>query len=122
WCLVDDAFQIVQSRPITTLYPIPGAGDRENHVYVSVGHGQMMTDAMQPLGLSFFLMTTRAPMVEAGGRLFVDVAARLASSATRASLLEVMGKGDPLIRDALETVLERGDVIRLIPDEAPGGP
>ena len=25
WCLVDDDFQIVQSRPITTLFPIPGA-------------------------------------------------------------------------------------------------
>src|SRR5438034_2360021 len=34
WCLVDDGFQIVQSRPITTLFPIPEAGDRENHVYV----------------------------------------------------------------------------------------
>src|SRR5581483_8373731 len=28
WCLVDDDFQIVQSRPITTLFPIPTAGDR----------------------------------------------------------------------------------------------
>jgi rifampicin phosphotransferase len=27
WCLVDDGFQIVQSRPITTLFPIPEAGD-----------------------------------------------------------------------------------------------
>jgi len=34
WCLVDDGFQIVQSRPITTLFPIPDAADRENHVYV----------------------------------------------------------------------------------------
>ena len=50
WCLVDDGFQIVQSRPITTLFPIPVAGDRENHVYVSVGHQQMMTDAMKPRG------------------------------------------------------------------------
>src|SRR5262245_40306899 len=32
WCLVDDGFQIVQSRPITTLFPIPDSGDRENHV------------------------------------------------------------------------------------------
>src|SRR6202020_329505 len=23
WCLVDDGFQIVQSRPITTLFPVP---------------------------------------------------------------------------------------------------
>ena len=26
WCLVDDDFQIVQSRPITTLFPIPATG------------------------------------------------------------------------------------------------
>src|SRR4030095_7426492 len=36
WCLVDGDFQIVQSRPITTLFPIPVAEDRENHVYLSV--------------------------------------------------------------------------------------
>ena len=63
WCLVDDTFFIVQSRPITTLYPIPEANDQENHVYVSVGHQQMMTDSMKPLGLSFFLLTTSAPML-----------------------------------------------------------
>src|SRR6266404_440057 len=121
WCLVDDGFHIVQSRPITTLFPIPAAGDGETRVYVSTGHGQMMTDAMKPLGLSFFLLITPAPMYEAGGRLFVDVTRRLASPASRAALLEVMGKGDPLIRDALETVLERGDFIRSLPDEVPGG-
>src|SRR5919107_4454648 len=88
WCLVDDDFQIVQSRPITALFPIPAAGDRENHVYVSVGHQQMMTDPMTPLGLSFWQMTTPRPMAEAGGRLFVDVAKRLASPASRAGLLE----------------------------------
>lgn len=53
WCLADGVFSIVQSRPITTLYPIPVANDAENHVYISVGHQQMMTDAMKPLGLSF---------------------------------------------------------------------
>src|SRR6185503_7478962 len=46
WCLTDDEFQIVQSRPITTLFPIPEVTDRENHVFVSVGHQQMMTDPM----------------------------------------------------------------------------
>lgn len=120
WCLVDDAFHIVQSRPITTLFPIPAAGDRENHVYVSVGHQQMMTDAMKPLGLSLFKLTTPAPMYEAGGRLFVDVTRGLASPASRAGLLEVLGKSDPLIRDALQTILARGDFIRSLPDEGPG--
>src|SRR5579859_1181371 len=121
WCLVDDEFSIVQSRPITTLFPIPTASDRENHVYVSVGHGQMMTDAMKPLGLSLWQLTAARPMYEAGGRLFVDVTLGLASPASRAGLLEVLGNGDPLIRDALQTILHRGDFIRPLPDERPGG-
>ena len=123
WCLVDDGFQIVQSRPITTLFPVPEAGDQENHVYVSVGHQQMMTDAMKPLGLSMWQLTAMVPMHEAGGRLFVDVTRRLASPASRAGLLDLMGRGDPLIRDALETVLDRGDFVPSLPDDAgPGGP
>jgi phosphoenolpyruvate synthase/pyruvate phosphate dikinase len=122
WCLVDDGFQIVQGRPITTLFPIPAVDDGENHVYVSVGHQQMMTDPMKPLGLSFWQMTTPAPMAEAGGRLFVDVTRRLASPASRAGLLELMGRGDPLIGDALRTVLERDGFIRPVPDEGPPGP
>ena len=121
WCLVDDGFQFVQSRPITTLFPIPAAGDRENHVYVSVGHQQMMTDAMKPLGISLWQLTAGRPMYEAGGRLFVDVTRGLASPASRAGLLKVLGKSDPLIRDALQTILERGDFIRSLPDEGPGG-
>jgi rifampicin phosphotransferase len=121
WCLVDNGFQIVQSRPITTLFPIPAAGDQDNHVYVSVGHQQMMTDPMKPLGLSLFQLTALPPMHEAGGRLFVDVTQRLASPASRAAVLEVLGKGDPLIGDALQTVLERGDFIPSLPDEGPVG-
>ena len=66
WCLVDDGFQIVQSRPITTLFPIPEAGDGENHVYVSVGHQQMMTDPMKPLGLS--VLAADGPGADGRGR------------------------------------------------------
>ncbi|MGN4628106.1 phosphoenolpyruvate synthase [Bacillus cereus group sp. MYBK29-1] len=117
WCLVDNTFYIVQSRPITTLYPIPEENDGGNHVYISVGHQQMMTDAMKPLGLSFFLLTTNAPMRKAGGRLFVDATQRLASPASRDYLINTLGKSDPLIRDALTTIIERDDFITLLPDE-----
>lgn len=124
WCLADDVFYIVQSRPVTTLYPIPQATDMENHVYVSVGHNQMMTDPIKPLGLSFFLMTTNAPMHKAGGRLFVDVTANLGSPSGRKMLLDTFGKYDPLITDALMAVIGRGDFIKLLPDgkkeQAPG--
>src|SRR5439155_10197109 len=88
---------------------------------VSVGHAQMMTDAMKPLGLSLWQLTAARPMYEAGGRLFVDVTGGLASPASRAGLLAVLGRGDPLIGDALQTLLDRGDFIPSLPDEGPGG-
>ncbi|PZG23323.1 phosphoenolpyruvate synthase [Nonomuraea aridisoli] len=118
WCLVGDDFHIVQSRPITTLFPVPASDDQENHVYVSVGHQQMMTDAMKPLGLSVWQLTTPRQMHEAGGRLFVDVAPILATPAGRANLIGTLGKNDPLIRDALQTVVDRGDFLASLPDEA----
>ncbi len=122
WCLADDGFHIVQSRPITTLFPVPEADDEENHVYVSVGHQQMMTDPMKPLGLSMWQLTAMVPMRAAGGRLFVDVTRRLASPASRPALLDAVGRADPLIRDALETVLDREDFVPSLPDEGPAGP
>jgi pyruvate,water dikinase len=64
-------------------------------------------------------MTTPRPMAEAGGRLFVDVTRQVASPASRAALLELMGRSDPLMKDALETILERDDFIPLLPDSAP---
>ncbi|HHY73403.1 MAG TPA: phosphoenolpyruvate synthase [Bacillus bacterium] len=118
WCLVDDTFYIIQSRPITTLFPIPEAGEtQENHVYVSVGHQQMMTAPLKPLGLSLFLLTTPAPMRKAGGRLFVDVTNHLASPVSREILLDTLGKSDPLIKDALMTIIERGDFIKTFPND-----
>ncbi len=120
WCLADDGFHIVQSRAITTLFPIPEASDHRNRVYVSVGHQQMMTDPLKPLGSSFLQL--RAPhMAKAGGRLFVDVTQQLASPSKRYVLVNVLGKSDPLIRDALTTILERGDFIESLPDDANEG-
>jgi phosphoenolpyruvate synthase/pyruvate phosphate dikinase len=118
WCLVDDDFYIVQSRPITTLFPIPAAADDAPRVYVSVGHQQMMTDAMKPLGISVWQLTAAVPMHPAGGRLFVDVSHHLASPANRDRLVAGFGKSDPLTGDALHTIVER-DFIPLVSDDGP---
>src|SRR4051794_9701264 len=119
WCLAGDDFVVVQSRPITTLFPVPATDDGRHHVYISVGHQQMMTDPMKPLGLSFWQRTTRASMVEAGGRLFVDVAPVLASPAGRAGFLDMVRRSDPLIGDALQFVVDRGDPLSPVPHEPP---
>jgi rifampicin phosphotransferase len=85
-------------------------------VYVSVGHQQMMTDAMKPLGISVWQLTAARPMATAGGRLFVDVTRQLGTPATRAGLVRALGTSDPLIGDALQTVIDRGDFIPELPE------
>ncbi len=119
WCLAGDRLQIVQSRPITTLFPIPDAGDEENHVFVSVGHQQMMTDAMKPLGLSLWQLTAMPRMHEAGGRLFVDVIKGLAAPASRAAIVRALGESDPLLGEMLQAVLDRDGFVPSLPGAAP---
>jgi phosphoenolpyruvate synthase/pyruvate phosphate dikinase len=116
WCLAQDTFYIVQSRPITTLYPIPEVYDEENHVYLSVGHQQMMTDPLKPLGMSLMELVSFGHRFKAGGRLFVDVTQMLASPDSRKMLLNNMGQHDPLMKDALMTIIEQ-DFIKCLPND-----
>ncbi|MGE5401344.1 MAG: phosphoenolpyruvate synthase, partial [Ignavibacteriales bacterium] len=51
------------------------------------------------------------------GRLFVDVTQMLASPESRNILLNNMGQHDPLIKDALITIIERGDFIKSLPED-----
>ena len=122
WCRADDGLHVVQSRPITTLFPVPEVDDGRRHVYVSVGHQQMMTDPMTTLGRSVFRETAGAAMVEAGSRLFVDVTDRLANPATRDAVVAGLGRSDPLIGDALRTLVEREGFLPAPPDGAPVPP
>jgi pyruvate,water dikinase len=116
WCLSDNTFYIVQSRPITNLYPIPEANDEEKHVYLSVGHQQMMTDPLKPLGMSLMELISFGRRFKAGGRLFVDVAQMLASPDRREMLLNSMEQHDPLTKDAMMKIIEK-DFIKCLPDD-----
>lgn len=108
WAFADDTFFILQSRPITTLFPIPGPQDGTFHVYMSFGHQQMMTDAMTPLGLSFFQnQFAETPLIEAGGRLYVDMAPDLASPTGRRIAMASMKSIDPLIDSGLRDLMKR---------------
>ncbi|WP_246606871.1 phosphoenolpyruvate synthase [Paractinoplanes toevensis] len=121
WCLAGDDFAIVQSRPITTLFPIPEVRDQGKHVYVSVGHQQMWTEPMKPLGLSVRRLNMPPSTYEAGGRLFVDVAPILASPARRAGLLGLW-QSDPLVGGALQALADRNFVPEVADDGSAGGP
>lgn len=87
WCWAEGEFFIVQSRPITTLYPVPLVSDDKLHLFLSFGHVQMMMEAMKPLGISVIrtllpfgketLQDESPYVVEAGSRLYIDTAGLL---------------------------------------------
>lgn len=113
WCLHENKIFIVQSRPITTLYPIPDVQDGKSHVYMCFSHQQMMTDAMKPLGLSFFqLGFDDFPLIQAGGRLFIDLAHDMASSSGQKIVLMAADKMDPLMHSAIKSIIKRKDFMK----------
>lgn len=120
WGMTEEGLYLLQCRPITTLYPVPEGANPGNRVFVSVGHQQMMTDPMRPLGMSVFRMTSVGPRYEAGGRLFVDVTENLISPDGRKYLLDVLGKSDPLIREALKAIVTREDFIKIVSEDKAG--
>ena len=107
WCFAYNQFYILQSRPITTLFPIPESDDpNKPRVYMSVGHLQMMTDPIKPLGISCFEPLAQFSFNRSGGRVFADITHDISSFIGRKRLLIAAGKQDPLIQGALKKLLE----------------
>lgn len=116
WCLADDKFFFVQSRPITTLFPLPEKSDGRFRLYMSVGHQQMMTEPIKPLGISFFSLMSEYELSRAGGRLFIDLSHDLASAAGRKIVLAALGKNDPLMHNALSNFMKRKELVKSLPN------
>ncbi len=116
WCLYNNEFYIVQSRGITTLFPIPDCKGKEApRVYMSIGHTQMMTDIIRPLGMSFFEMISESTMDRAGGRIYADITHDLSSYAGKKRLVMATGKQDPLIQSALNNLIKDKDFMKSLP-------
>lgn len=106
------ALWLVQSRPITTLYPLPtGVPDAgaDPRVYLSVNVAQGYFEPFTPMGIHAFQLLAspadvrngtahanlRPPMlVEAGGRLYADLTSAFRNRIGRAVLLRLMGAGE----------------------------
>lgn len=119
WCIAEDTFYFVQSRPITTLFPIP-QNDGKNRVYISIGHLQMMTEDIKPLGMSFchflsFWFSGGKDAEIAGGRLFMDGTYDLASPVGRKILLSSLGKADFLMESAVLNLMKRKEFMKSMP-------
>ncbi|MBV7273660.1 phosphoenolpyruvate synthase [Clostridiaceae bacterium UIB06] len=116
WCICEDKIYIVQSRPITTLYPVPEVKDNKIHVFLSFGHRQMMTEAMSPLSMTFFEILMKqmvdTQMYEAGGRLYIDSSNELRSPIMRKSFVKGLAAIDVLIQNSFYNVLKREDIMK----------
>ena len=116
WGYADGRIYIVQSRPITTLYPLPALPDAASGVYISFGHVQMMTDPIKPLGMSIWEKTmatidSQYSMVPAGGRLYFDITDTLASWLGRKTAPALYSKSDALLSSAIAEVIRRQNFI-----------
>lgn len=109
WCLSDGNFYIVQSRPITSLFPVPHIQDSRLHALVSVGHIQMMTEAMKPFGLSMFKIAIPISY-EAGGRIYGDLTSLLCFKPLRKRIPKVLLNMDERMGSAILEFLDRSDV------------
>lgn len=116
WCFVNNEFYIVQSRPITTLFPLPKLKESNKpRVYMSIGHTQMMTDAIKPLGISFFEMISEVSLDKIGGRLYADITHDLASPIGRRRLVMATGKQDLLIQSAIKNLIDDKEFMAALP-------
>ena len=115
WCWRNGQFYIVQSRAITTLFPIPPSHDGFKRLFVSAGHMQMMTDVILPLGMSFMHKVSLFRMVECGGRLFIDITHDMKTAYGKKMIHQKMAAMDPLIHRAIEQVMKDKQYLAAIP-------
>ena len=106
----DDRVAIVQSRPITTLYPLPAGGAPPDGVLFSISVAQGYFDPITPMGMEAFLAIGRRvgitftdpadaanapnPVIAAGERPFVDVQSVLRDPVGRELLARLASAGE----------------------------
>lgn len=120
WAFADGRLYILQSRPITSLYPVPSISDDKLHVLINLGYIQMMTDSMKPLGISvlsripdFLKKDPTDPSItrEAGGRAFIDITGALAIKPIQKRVLKVLHGMDQLMATAVSEAVKREEFI-----------
>lgn len=124
WALAGGQLYILQSRPITSLYPQPSPRptDGQLHVYANFNYLQGLVEPLTPAGLSLFLelvrhvgrLTGQRLVEENGqpgiampvaGRIFVDVTTPLRSPRALGVAKAVTALMDPRMGNAIREVL-----------------
>ncbi|MFQ5408011.1 MAG: phosphoenolpyruvate synthase [Anaerolineales bacterium] len=122
WGLQGGELFLLQTRPITSLYPLPEPPprDRALRAYVSLNHAQVMTDPMPPMaisiwrlllpfGISSALGTPNPYVCGAAGRIYLDVTPMLHHPISRRVMPRMLVVADPLIANAVGALIARAD-------------
>ncbi|EHL06126.1 pyruvate phosphate dikinase, PEP/pyruvate binding domain protein [Desulfitobacterium hafniense DP7] len=138
WCLSSGlsadgspTLSILQSRAITSLYPLPTPLPQDDalHVYVSLNHIQVMTDPISPLGIDMLRLMLPFDksacsaeeyqrVKEAAGRVYIDISEILALKTARKAFPLFFKNVDALAAEAMTELTNRtGFTDRIKKDE-----
>ena len=127
WCLSSGlsadsspTLSILQSRAITSLYPLPAPLPQDDalHIYVSLNHIQVMTDPISPLGIDMlrlmlpFDKSARSAeehqrVKAAAGRVYIDISEILALQTARKVFPLFFKNVDALAAGAMAELINR---------------
>ena len=132
WCLENNEVYIVQSRAITSLFPLPTPLPQDDalHAYISWNHLQVMTDPISPLGIDIFRnlfsmgkgVKTESDykiLTSSAGRIYSDISGLLQFKKARKMLVSVLINADALMADALKELIDNSDFETQIKGEKP---
>ena len=122
WAIENGRIYLLQTRPITSLFPIPEPkpNDGNLHIYFSFGHAQMNTNPISPLGISFlqlllpfgrpsFEMDYSTYLLSAGGRLYADITAILNNRIGRKIFPKIITFAEPVSAKQISHLLQTSD-------------
>lgn len=124
WAFSDEMLYLLQTRPITSLFPLPRPkpDDENMHIYFSFGHAQMNTNPISPLGISFLqlllpfgrpsLKMAYSPyLLEAGGRLYADINTILNNKKGRKIFPSLIHVAEPVSAKQIQYLVQTPDFL-----------
>ena len=125
WAIAQEKIYLLQTRPITTLYPLPAPppSDDALHLYVSLSHAQVMTDPIKKMGVSLWqvlfpmlkpagITSNSLSIKEAGGRIYMDTTHLVNLRPWRKAVPAFLTMADEMMSASVSAVLNRPDFLQ----------
>ncbi|GAA0076692.1 phosphoenolpyruvate synthase [Clostridium sp. CTA-5] len=130
WAIDNSKIYILQSRPITSLYPRIEGSDLygESKVYISFNHIQVMTDTISPLGIDMLKrvfpfgqnnkLKKSLSVFEAGGRVYIDLTKVMQLQIRNIITSKLLNNVDFLMANGLQNYLSKYNIKKGLPSKS----